>query len=281
MTYLRVENKLNIFALSLTYRVMISLIVGALFFLKFELLGLIIGEVLSYLIIIIFLFYKVDFKFKNKITISYFSLMKTGFGFSMSSLTQYLTINIDKWSVALLMGSYIIGIYSFYFIVFSVFLAIANVINQVLIPRWLIGFGSDKSLVLLMVKLKKYFIFSICLSTAFGGGVYFLLSYLMDVFYQDYSAGLPLLPFIIIASVVHVINLFEVPYLAAKKGAKLLSIRLIVLVIVAVLCFIVNLLNLDFIYYAVSFLFGRILTLLLVYLGATQLVFLSTQKTLA
>lgn len=272
MTYLRVENKLEIFSLSLACRVLVSLCLAWLGYLEFSILGLILGEIFSYIIIIVYLFVKIECKLRHTEFTFYFSLMKAGFGFSMSSLTQYLTINIDKWFVAFFLGNFIIGIYSFYFIVFSIFLSLSNIVNQMLTPRWLVEFGNNKSLKLLMIKLKKYFLYSIALASLLGFVLYFVLHFLINNYYHDYLAGIGMLPVIIFASIIHVANLFEVTHLATGFGGKLLSIRLNVLVIIALLSVVVGLLNLDIMYFALLFLVGRILTLIQVFLSANKLI---------
>jgi len=271
LSYLRVTSELNLFALLLLLRGLLSLILAYVFYSELSLYGLIASEVITYLLVFVFLFFYFDYhhEVKNIELLrgyhNYKTLIKIGFPFSQAYIAHNFTMNADKWIVALSLGSINLAIYSFAMIIFSAISSILNLISQALIPTWLSTLENGNAIRLLFKRVQLYALSILLLGILCYFPFIFLFKFFIINYYAQYQDSLGIISIIYFASIVHLSNLFEVVLIKEDKGRYLFVVNLILLAISLSSCLWLFLNTYDLKYYAYLFLLLRLLCFILLY----------------
>jgi O-antigen/teichoic acid export membrane protein len=268
LTFFRISGHISLFSIFLFLKVLIAVVIGYALLKDYSLIGVVFSEVFTMCILLLIVSRKIALDVSFPEIKPYVTLMMKGYGFSMSALVQYLTLNVDKWCLMFFLGAFALGQYSFYFIVFSGFLALANIINQILVPKWLSEFGKTKSRQYLWRNLFEYFIYSSLVGLLLGVITCFVMYYLTREVYPQYFDYKYLLIIVVASSIFHITNLFEVYYLACELGKEILVFKFYVLLFVSFLCLFFGTFSYSVFYFGLAFLLGRALNLFLVFRGA-------------
>lgn len=207
--------------------IFLRVIISFVFYIIFpSLMGFIFAEIFSYVVVIYFSLknFNISFLFLNFRVIV--KLFKLGSFFSCALIIQYLSMNFDRWLGLRMLPEEMYGIYSFSFIIVSVFLVIANIINQPLTPYL---FSKKKDM-----DNDSYFVFLLKISVALfflymliSLMLYFLLEIIITSLYFDYISVFDIYIYINIGVIFHVINIVDNYYIVNDRGVHLFIVRLI------------------------------------------------------
>jgi len=190
-------------------------------------------------------------------------LARVGLPFVGGSLANNIAMNIDRWSVQLVLGTAALGLYLFAMQLVSVGLVVVNVMQMYFTPRWLRAWSMDQEVLSLWKRIRQYLVIVGSL-TAFGFVIVVLISPIaVNSVWPQYIDALPLLPWVAVASVAIAVSFFDVFFLASNSGRKLVEIHLFVGLTTLASVSYCAVAGAPLIAYAVIFATGRVATVLL------------------
>lgn len=187
-------------------------------------------------------------------------LFRMGLPFTAGNAVQSLTLTLDRWFVQARFGSAALGRYSLVMLVLSFGLVALNIVQQWATPRILHDFGrtGDRRAVLRSV---------LRLAGGIGAGLafaavpaYLAFAFLVPRWYPEYAGIEPLFPLVYFGTAVMAVGLFDVLFLAAGSGTRLLGVHLVSLGTVAVACIAGSTAGAPMLFYAGVFALGRMTT---------------------
>jgi O-antigen/teichoic acid export membrane protein len=190
-------------------------------------------------------------------------LTRVGLPFVGGSLANNIAMNIDRWSVQLFLGTAALGLYMFAMQLVSAALVVVNVTQMYFTPRWLRAWSMDQGVLSLWKRTRQCLAIVGSLTAAVFLIVVLISPIAVNSLWPQYVDALPLLPWVAVASVAISVAFFDVFFIAANSGRKLLEIHLSVgLVMLAAVSYCV-VAGAPLIAYAVTFAMGRVATMLL------------------
>lgn len=187
-------------------------------------------------------------------------LFRMGLPFTAGNAVQSLTLTLDRWFVQARFGSAALGRYSLVMLVLSFALVVLNIVQQWATPRILHDFGrtNDRGRVRRSVRRLVVAIGGVLGVAAVPAYVVFVL--IVGRWYPAYAGTESLFPLVYLGAAVMAVGLFDVLFLAAGSGARLLAVHLVVLAVVAAGCIAGSAAGASMLWYAGVFATGRIAT---------------------
>lgn len=260
------------FAGMIFIRAALILIIGFTLASSLGLTGLLLAEVLSGFIAVLFGARAIPFNRWPLISAIKLTTMAAflskGRVFLGLQTSRYFTSTVDKWIVGWFAGSLALGHYSFILITFLGFMAVAGIFNAVITPKLISRFGGDGDIQALRHDILKTSV--IFLGFAFlGAPLYMLLADLVIGHYFEKYAFYGLfwsLLFVYIGSVLHVTHhFFDAFFYSQSRQRELLVVNFLSLLFFLLVFISSGLAKVGVMYFAFSFMLAKAFLLLLTY----------------
>jgi len=270
--YLRVCGHLVSFSFCFALKQILVIPLVLLLFDDFGLLSIIYAEVGVTLLVVCIILYATSFNFCWPNILVLAPLFKVGFPFTFNYFIRTLVISVDRWVVTIALGVVSFGYYSFAMIAFTSIQAVANIIIQATVPKWIAEYGATKDISLFQNNIKKTQVRIVIFALPIALITMLSLDFIMASFFDKYALAIDAMRVIIIASLFHIINFYEHLFIALEKGYRLIRITLINSVIVSSFLFAGWYFQQSIFYYACVFLLGRVMVLMLTYTFSKQII---------
>jgi O-antigen/teichoic acid export membrane protein len=187
-------------------------------------------------------------------------LFRMGLPFTAGNAVQSLTLTLDRWFVQARFGSVALGRYSLVMLVLSFALVVLNIVQQWATPRILHDFGrtGDRAGVRRAVRRLAGAIGAVLAVAAVPAYAAFV--FVIGRWYPEYAGAETLFPLVYLGAAVMALGLFDVLFLAAGSGARLLGVHLVTLAVVAAGCLAGSAAGAPMLWYAGVFAAGRLVT---------------------
>jgi O-antigen/teichoic acid export membrane protein len=190
-------------------------------------------------------------------------LARMGLPFMGSSLAHNLAMNLDRWALQWVFGMGALGTYAFAMQLVAAGLVMLNTIQMYVTPRWLRAWASEGDQAALWRRARFTLVLtsSVCVTCSIIG--LFLVPIIVQYWWPAYEAALPLLPFVAVGAAAVSLGYFNVFFLAANAGGKLVWVHVVTILFNIPMIIIFVWLGAPLVAYAIGFSAARVLTLLL------------------
>jgi len=190
-----------------------------------------------------------------------------GLPFMGSSLVHNLAINLDRWAVQLVFGVAALGTYAFAMQVVAGGLVVLNVSQMYLNPRWLRAWSAEGDSTAFWARARRRLVVTgaVCAAGATAGVL--AAPATIAGWWPAYEASVPLLPWAAAGAVAVAVGFFDVFFLAANAGPRLVRVHAYAAVCTAALLVVCAWADAPLVAFAIVFAVGRVLTLVLGWWG--------------
>lgn len=271
LTYLRVVGNFVKFGFFLFLKNLFTLIIGVFAYQQTSLSGLVASEVISTYVIFLLVLRLVNFSLiRVKISLVH-RIIKRSILISLNYLLRTVLISLDRWVVTLSLGIINFGFYSFAMIPHVAFVSFQGIVTQATEPKWISAFGADGSIENLWKKIKKQqakILIVFCPVVVAG----LLVAHpVISRFFPQYVEATAAVRVVLVGSLIHILNFYESIFLIKKSGNLLIRITFFTALITLPFLGLGYFAKLSVLYFALVFLFGRLVSLFLTYFFAKKI----------
>ncbi len=190
-------------------------------------------------------------------------LSRIGLPFTGSSFAHNLAINLDRWAVQAVWGVAALGTYAFALQAVAAGLVVLNITQMYLTPRWLRAWAAERDVAALLSRAWRRLIWTGSAGVLGGVAGLALAPTLVGTWWPEYAEALPLLPWVVAGALAVALGFFDVLFLAAGAGPRLIRVHLVAGLCTAVALAVLVWAAAPLVWFAVVFAAGRLTTLTL------------------
>ncbi len=252
------------YAKFLAFKNLLSLAVGYILFLRLSISGILLAEVFVLILIVCSILNNKLYVRRIRFSIRWSKLLiYRGFYFMQNSLIQNLSRNFERLLISITLGVEIFGQFSFSIIIFSIGVAIQNLLSQFINSRILFDFGSTNSVKRWIIRIDRILVISFLISLFFYPVFLFLLNEILILYFDKYYPGINLMKIIYFSAIFNLGNLYQGVLIALNKSYLLNVHSLLVLFVSVVFCLIGWSIGASLYYFAYIFTLNRLFSLIL------------------
>lgn len=192
-------------------------------------------------------------------------MIRVGMPLTANNLLKNVTLSVDRWFVAVALGTVALGEYAFAMLTLTLVLALLNILTLSLGPRWIASYGETSNKQRLFSSIAQTSRVLSLIGLAAAPLLYLGLPLLLRMAYPQYADQGSLVLVVYVGVTLHAINLFEWFFIATGHGVVLVRISALVLVSLFALCVVAAQFALSPIHFALLFVLGRGLALALTF----------------
>ena len=214
----------------------LSLFFGLALYFFFDLIGVIVADIMVISILAWRILNQKKFvkKFIFSRFIEIFTLAKSGILLMSNNLLQNLSRNTERIIIGASLGIFAFGQYSFAMVMFTIGIAVQNIVSQYLNPRLCHQYGMNTSLILNLKKIDRLMII-VCLAGLLFYPIFiFATDWLRVIYFQEYILGVDLIQILYFAALFQLGQVYQ-GFLIAKGKGKLLNFQAGVSVLLSLL----------------------------------------------
>lgn len=253
------------YALYLLIKNSFSLIFGYLLADQLKVAGVISVEIIVSFSIVIYILSNRAFIQRIRFSIKQTKkFIINGFPFMLNNLLQNFSRNSERLIIGFSLGMQAFGQFSFATVIFTIGVAIQNVVSQYLTPIICFDYGRSHSVSKWLVNIDKVFL----IWTLFSLLTYPLYSFIVDEigvrYYSQFSIGLSLIKILYFGAIFHLGNVYQGVLIALNKSILLTLQAGIILVLSIILCLVGFYSKASPEYYAFVFVINRLIGVILI-----------------
>jgi O-antigen/teichoic acid export membrane protein len=269
-SYFRVNQQIVVFAVMLSLKSFLVLIAGYYLASVYGVIGVVIAEFLTFLILfIVFIYYSAQpFLFFRAVKNT--ALLKrailNGFPMLLSTFIGKITLMMDRWVIAASLGLAALGQYAFLMILYLIAVSGIGIVTNVMGPTWLSVFGQNNDIGQLFKDIRKTVLVILSLALVFMWPFLAFFQFIVEVYYLQYMGSDLLLSaqFIYLGVCLlipaYLLNWF---FIATSNERFLVDISSWTFVITLVLLMSAYIANVDVVVYAFIFALVRLISVAL------------------
>lgn len=248
------------FSLYLALKNFFSLVIGVFCAFKFGIVGVALSEISVILVLVIIILKNKDYVKRIIFSIPRsIKLLINGFPFMLNSMLQNLSKNSERLIIGTSLGIQAFGQFTFATVVFTIGIAIQNIVSQYLTPILCFEYGKTKSVSSWLKKIDFGLFLAFLVFICFYPFFVFFLDRFGAQYFSQYLLGISLMKVFFFSAFFQLGYVYQ-GILIAKNKSFLLTLQAGISLIVSILlCLVGYFNNASSLYYAIVFVINRMI----------------------